>query len=187
MASISTTAPRDLGNYRRSGLSWSAIFAGCFLFLAIEVTFGVLGMAIFASAAGRQAAQPSTGMSIGVGIWTVVLSIIALYFAGKTAGRLSGVVDRNLGVYHGLVTFGMSIFASVLLFSLAIGSSSMGVNATRLSAPKLISDLSTGGWWLFIALLLGFVASATGGSHGAISAQLGFAAPANIDREKRAA
>ena len=186
MASITTALPRDVG-LRRSEISWSAIFAGCFMFLAIEVTFGLLGLAIFATAANPNAAHPVGGMSTGIGIWTIVLSIIALYFAGKTAGRLSGTVDRTIGMYHGLVTFGMSIFATVLIASLAMGSTSAGANASQLGSATIASAVSTGGWWLFFAFLLAFIASAAGGSHGAQVDKRSVQEPTSIDRNIRAA
>jgi hypothetical protein len=181
MSSITTT-PRDLGAYRPSAVSWGSIFAGCFMFLAIEVTFGLLGLAIFASAAAPNAAHPVSGMSTGIGIWTVILSIIALYFAGKTAGRLSGTTNRNIGIYHGLVTFGMSIFATVLIAAMTVGSTTTaGTNLTQYSNNTLTNAVSTGGWWIFFACLLAMIASAIGGSHGAREE----AAPvATIDRDR---
>jgi hypothetical protein len=153
------------------------------MFLAIEVTFGLLGMAIFASAASARGTHPGTG----IGIWTIVLSIIALYFGGKTASRISGIADHNLGVYHGIVTFGMSIFATVLILSLMMGSSPSATNPDQFSPATLNHAIATGGWWLFFALLLGFIAAATGGSHGVVRYDRATKAPTSIDREVRRA
>src|SRR5579862_7030360 len=92
--------------------SWPAIFAGTFVFLAIEVTFLALGIAIFG---GSAAAPGSATMTTGISIWAGILTLFALYFGGRTAGRLSGTADRNIAMYHGLVVFGMSIFAAILV------------------------------------------------------------------------
>jgi hypothetical protein len=147
--------------------SWSAIFAGTFVFLAIEATFGVLGTAIFATAMNPRAAHPVTGMSVGIGIWLVVLTIISLYCAGRAASHLSGVQNRLDGMYHGLVTFGLSIFASVLTAAIIIGSSpSMAPNVNVVSVATLGDIITTAGYWLFVALLLGGIAAAWGGSAG---------------------
>lgn len=183
MASITTT-PGDLGTYRPSAISWGSIFAGCFIFLAIEVTFGLLGMAIFASAANPNAAAIG-GMSVGAGIWVVVLSIIAMYFAGKTASRVSGTTTRTLGMYHGLVTFGMSIFATILVAALTVGSTVAG-NATlsRFSNNTLASAISTSGWWIFFACLLGMIAASIGGSHGVNRELKAQVTTTPIDRER---
>ncbi len=139
------------------GFSWSGIFSGTFLFIAIEVTFGVLGAAIFG--------LPLAGARnpVGIGIWMVILSIIALYFAGKLASKVSGAVTRNMGMYDGLVTFGMCIAASVLLVVSALGTSPGGaVMSTRIAGATI-----AGGYWLFAALVLAMISAGSGGIHGA--------------------
>jgi hypothetical protein len=149
--------------------SWSGIFAGTFLFLAIEATFGILGVAIFASITNPRSSNPvGPAISAGAGIWMVVLSIIALYFAGKLASKLSGAPTRNLGMYAGLVTFGMCIFTSFLITALTLGSTVAGATGVGYASPVRIADiLMTGGYWLFVALVLAMIAAASGGIHGA--------------------
>ena len=151
-----------------SSISWPAIFAGTFVFLAIEVTFGVLGMAIFASAANPLSAHPVSGMSVGIGIWLVILSIIALYSAGRTAAALSGNADSHLGMYHGLTTFGLSVFTSIVVGVLMLGSTTVASANTAVAAgpATVASVVATAGYWLFVALLLGMIAACMGGSHG---------------------
>lgn len=153
---------------RDSGLSWSGIFSGTFVFLAIEATFGVLGAAIFATATNPNSTNPvGPGISAGFGIWMVILSIIAMYFGGKTAGRLSSAATRGNGTYIGLVTFGMCIFASILIASMSLSSTAAGAavqaNAT---ARNVVDVVRTGGYWLFITLVLSMIAAAIGGVHG---------------------
>jgi hypothetical protein len=159
--------------------SWSGIFAGTFLFLAIEATFGVLGIAIFTSAAGPHSANSiGTGVNVGTGIWMVVLSIIAGYFAGKLASTHSGAMTRNSGMYAGLVTFGMCIFTSVLITELAPGNVGVRTSVTH--------ESSAGDYWLFLALILSMIAAAAGGVHGSMTG--GFkAAPDRITDAKRVA
>jgi hypothetical protein len=155
---------------RESYFSWSSIFAGTFIFLAIEVTFGLLGAAIFASASNPAQARPvSGGVSAGLWIWMVILSIIACYFGGKTAGRLSGAVDSNGGMYQGLVVFGMAIFTSLLVMALSLGSTvhNGAVNSANYSARTVADIVAKGGYWLFVTLVLSMIAAGIGGAHGA--------------------
>jgi hypothetical protein len=151
-----------------SRISWPAIFAGTFVFLAIEVTFGVLGMAIFASAANPSSAHPVAGMSAGIGIWLVILSIIALYCAGRAAAMLSGSASSHLGMYHGLTTFGLSVFTSIVVGALLLGSTTVAAADTGAAAgpATVASVVATAGYWLFAALVLGMIAAGMGGSHG---------------------
>lgn len=152
-----------------SRMSWPAIFAGTFVFLAIEVTFGVLGTAVFASAANPASTHPVTGMSAGIGIWLVILSIIALYFGGRAASALSGTTNSHVGMYHGLVTFGVSVFTSILVLAMVLGSTTVApaANVANAGAATVGNITATAGYWLFAALLLGMIAAAAGGSQAA--------------------
>lgn len=140
----------------RPGASWSSIFAGVFMFLAIETTFGVLGSAIFSSATS----------DTGFGIWMIILSIISLYFAGRASSHLAGCVRRLNGMYHGLVTYGLSVFATVLVLSLLLGSAALAsANAAHVNKGTLLDYLATGGWYVFVAMILGGIAACIGGAH----------------------
>jgi len=180
MASTNVT-PSDYG-LRSSAVSWGAIFAGTFMFLAIEITFGLLGTAIFASAATPNAGHG--GINAGIGIWAIVLSFIAMYLAGKTASRLAAAPTRNNGLYHGLVTFGMSLFATVLVTALALGSTTSGNAAVgQLSNNTIVNAIATAGWWVFFACLAGMIAAAIGGTHGALGTRArAIEPPADIRR-----
>jgi hypothetical protein len=137
----------------RTDLSWSAIFAGTFVFLAIEATFATLAAAIF------PAAPVDRALSAGPGIWMIVLSVIALYFGAKTAGHLSGEARKLSGMYYGLVTFGLSIFSTVLIATMFAG------NMTN-AASTTLGLISANAVWLFISLILGGIAAGIGGVLG---------------------
>lgn len=150
---------------------WSGIFAGTLLFLAIETTFGVLAMAIFPSAAAALSTNTvGTSMSVGAGIWMIVLSIIALYFAGMIASTYTGAPTPRSGLYVGLITFGMCIFTSFLIAGLALGTVGFRTSVSR--------EGSAGDYWLFVALILSMIAAALGGIHGSTAGGL----KASLDR-----
>jgi len=167
MAAQYTEYPAVLTNRK---FSWSGIFSGTFLFLAIEATFGVLGVAIFTKAINPRSANPiGPGISIGSGVWMVVLTIIALYFAGKLASTHSVTTTRNSGMYAGLVTFGMCIFGSFLVLSLTLGDTfGRHVSGTGTSGFTVTDFIIAGGYWLFAAMVLGMIAAASGGIHGSM-------------------
>jgi hypothetical protein len=140
-------------NTIKAGVGWASIFAGTFVFLAIETTFGLLAAAIFPAthAAGALAAGP--------GIWMIVLSIIALYFGAKAASHLSGEARKLNGMYYGLVTFGMAIFSSVLIATMMAGN-------TASAAVTLSAMVAANAAWLFVTLILGGIAAGIGGALG---------------------
>jgi|GEM_PF-829615 len=151
--------------------SWAGIFSGAFVYVMIETTFGLLGAAIWSSASPTTGGIPTTPLTAtGFQVWMVVLTIIALYFAGKTSSKLLyGGVDRNLGMYHGFVTFGMCVVTTLLVIALATAGST--VVYTGAAAPmhsiSLTGYIGQGAeWWLFVTFVLSMIAAAFGGMHG---------------------
>ena len=152
----------------RGRTDWGAIWAGVFTFVAIWSVFGLLGMAIFASAANPNAQQPVSGMSAGMGIWSVVLTIIAMFVAGRETGRLAAVTNRHDGLIHGMIMFGLSVIATLIITVLAGASLSGGTGVSEnVHNPYILTVFSDLGWIGFFALLLGWLAAMGGASQGA--------------------
>src|SRR5438270_5241723 len=164
--------------FARGRTDWGAIWGGVFTFVAIWSVFGLLGLAIFASAANPNAAQPVTGMSVGMGIWAIVLTIIAMYVAGRETGRLAAVTNRHDGLIHGMIMFGLSVVAALIIIIMA-GNSLTGGTAVsgRAHNPYVLDGFSGLGWIGFIALFLGWLAAMGGASTG-VSRKV--EAPANV-------
>lgn len=153
--------------------NWGAIWSGVFTFVAIWSIFGTLGAAIFASAANPNAAHPVTGMSVGIAVWSVILTIIAMYVAGRVTGHLARIGNSRDGVVHGMIMFGLSV-TSVIVFTLLAGAAATSVAAagTVHSSSYLLTLFAGIGWPGFIALFLGWLAAmggaATGTGRGAV-------------------
>lgn len=146
---------------------WGAIWGGVFCFMSIWAVFGSLGFAIFASAANPSTNTPVLNMSAGIAIWSIVLTIIAMYVAGRATGRLARVQTRHDGLLHGLMMFGLSVVATIVLVTLggAALSGGAGVNGTAHS-PYLLTVFANLGWAGFVALFLGWLAAMFGASSG---------------------
>lgn len=128
---------------------------------------GALGLAIFASAANPQAAAPVAGMSVGIGIWMIVLTIIAMYVAGRETGRLAGVNNRHDGLVHGMIMFGLSVVAALILTVLGGNALSGGSGvAGNTHSPYILTAFAGIGWIGFVALFLGWLAAMGGASSG---------------------
>ena len=85
-------------------LSWGAVFAGFVVAMAIQITLGLLGIAL--------------GLSItstGGLIWAVLTILVALFVGGLTTGRLAGILRRSDGLLHGAVLWGLSTLVTVWL------------------------------------------------------------------------
>lgn len=155
--------------YGTARVSWGAIWAGVFTFVAIWSVFGVLGMAIFASNANPNATAPVTGQSAGIAIWSIILTIIAMYVAGVDTGRLAVVTNRHDGLIHGMIMFGLSVVAAIILTAVggALLSGGTGIQSTIAHNGYVLGIFADLGWSGFVALLLGWLAAMGGGSQGA--------------------
>ena len=145
--------------------NWGAIWAGMFTFVAIWSVFGTLGIGIFASSANPSASEPIAGMSTGMAIWGIILTIVAMFVAGRVTGQLAGITNSRDGMVHGMVMFGLSIAAAILLVTIG-GASAFG-NAPVEGAthnPYVLTVFSDLGWMSFVSLFLGWLAAMGGAS-----------------------
>ena len=139
---------------------WGAIWSGTFSFLAIETVFGLLGAAIF-----PRVVNPGSGI-VGISIWMVILTIIAMYVGGRVAGEISGAATSLGGAVTGTIMFGLSTAGLLVLAALVAGYS--GVAGATDAAHNLIGLLARLGWEGFFAAFLGWLA-AMGGAASAVS------------------
>jgi len=157
----------DVSMYARS-TDWGAIWAGVFTFAAIWLVFGALGEAIFASSANPNAATPVSGMGLGMGIWSVILTIIAMFVAGRITTDLARLADRGRKLFHANAMFGLSVICAIVLVTLggtALSGGNGVVSGTHSSYTlTLFADI---GWAGFAALFLGWLAAMGGAASGA--------------------
>jgi hypothetical protein len=140
----------------RRQTEWGAIWAGVFTVAAFWSVFGVLGASIFDVSAGGSVSP------WGMGIWSIVLTMIAMYVGGRVTGHLAGVQTRGAAVASGMTMFGLSAVSAAVLVILASGSSHAGV-----TGPYLAGVITTMGWFGFLSLFLGWLC-AIGGATSAV-------------------
>ncbi|HEX3985740.1 MAG TPA: hypothetical protein VHX13_03935 [Acidobacteriaceae bacterium] len=145
----------------RSVTPWGAIWAGVFSFTAIWAVFGLLGAAIFSTAGNT--ANPSTGIGWGMGIWSIVLTMVAMYVGGHVTGRLASVTSRNEGALCGMTMFGLAVIAALVVVVL----SGVAAGNGAASAPFMLTVFSSVGWFGFAALFLGWLCAMGGASSAA--------------------
>ena len=116
-------------------------------------------------------------MGKGVGSWTVVLTIIAMYIAGLETTRMAGISVRHDGLVHGLMMFGLT-FVSITELSLLAGSVLKYVSRTAGNALVIWGSGLTSGeaWTGFLTLFLGSLAAIGGGCCRRAPSPLGTAA-----------
>jgi len=138
-------------SYYGPGTRWGAIWAGVFTFAAVWAVFESLALAIFPNTAGG---------SVGFQIWSVILTIIAMYVAGLETGRLAGIANRHDGLIHGMVMFGLAAVSAVILTTFATGVLWGGTTAHAITITAGTE------WGYFCALFFGWLAAMGGASTG---------------------
>lgn len=149
------------------GMDWGAIWAGVFTFAAIWTVFGALGFAVFASSANPNVAHTVSRMGVGISVWMIILTIIAMYVAGVVTGRLAGVTTRQDGVAHGQTMFGLAVVGILILAATA--GAGLTAGSTAGAAPhnaNFLGAIADAGWAGFVALFLGWIAAMIGASQG---------------------
>jgi hypothetical protein len=97
-------------------LSWAGLFGGIVVAVGLWLLLTALGLAV-----GLSSVSPSDSMNamrnlgIGTGIWSLVVSIVALFVGGLVASRTSGILDRPAGAIHGAVLWALATVLSIAL------------------------------------------------------------------------
>jgi len=150
MADIAYRTPDSPVTRRQT--EWGAIWSGVFAAAAIWSVFGLLGASIFRVSAGG-AASPW-----GMGIWSIVLTMIAMYVGGRVTGHLTGLQSRRDAVSCGMAMFGLSAVLAAVLIVLA----GAGTSGAAVSGPYLAGVIDGAGWFGFAALFLGWLCAIGG-------------------------
>ncbi len=104
----------------RSRLSWASIFGGTVTALGLWILLGTFGLAT-----GFSAMEPGDeslkGEWIWMGIWSLVIPIVAAFIGGYVATRSAGSMLRRMGMLHGLVVWGFTMLIGTLLILWSVG------------------------------------------------------------------
>ncbi|MGX7106445.1 hypothetical protein ACWOBE_01470 [Hutsoniella sourekii] len=100
-----------------ANISWRAIFAGVVTFLALNVLFSLISAAIGLGVPDFTTANPFSGASTGLIIWTVISIILSL----AASGYIAGLTANRAGFIHGFLTWATSTVVGVLLIGQLLG------------------------------------------------------------------
>ena len=169
---------------------WGPIIAGLFLAITSQLVLSGIGAAIglsaIAGADNPQAAAADAGT--GVGIWSIISLLIALFLGGWLLTRLCGPMNRNTALLNGTVLWATTIALSAWLLTSGVAGA-FGVIGANLGeivnqvqtgtagAPaegvteeqirQVAENAATAGWSFAFGSLLGLIATLVGAALGA--------------------
>jgi hypothetical protein len=115
--------------YREAGIhvamkriSWGSIFAGTAVTLITQLLLSLLGLAAGLTTVNpTEGSVPATALGIGAAIWWIISSIISLFLGGWSAGRLAGVPRKFDGALHGILSWTLATFLTILFLGSMVG------------------------------------------------------------------
>lgn len=170
-----------------STISWRAIFAGVFVTLAVMILLTTFGLAIGITVLDvRPGMEELRDASVGVGIWYLISTFIAVFCGGLVAGIGARETTKTLGSIEGLVVWAFSLVLTLFLLTsgvqalLAQASGFVTIDPTQLQmqqmpamqlpqgAARTINETSAWAAWIaFGTLLLSAASGVVGGIAGA--------------------
>jgi hypothetical protein len=170
---------------------WGPIFSGLVVAIATQLILSALGAAIGSSFLAGSGAPRSNapGVGTGVGIWSIISLLIALFVGSWVAARASGPMNRNTALLNGAILWATTLALSAWLVAngvtgaFGIAASNAGEvinqvqqggvnvpdnrpNVTATQANQLAENAAKGLWSFVIGSLLGLAASLGGASAG---------------------
>lgn len=174
---------------------WGPIISGIVVALATQLILSALGAAIgttFLSGSGAPRSN-APGVGTGVGIWSIISLLIALFLGSWVAARACGPMNRNTALLNGAILWATTLALSAWLVASGV-TGAFGIAASN--AGEVINQVQQGGaanvpttppnvtaeqtrdiagnaakglWSFVIGSLLGLAASLAGAAAGARS------------------
>lgn len=171
---------------------WGPIISGLVVALATQLILSALGAAIGSSFLAGSGAPRSNapGVGTGVGIWSIISLLIALFIGSWVAARACGPMNRNTALLNGAILWATTLALSSWLVASGVsgafgvaasnagevinqvqqqGGANVPRNTPNITADQArdIADNAAKGLWSFvIGSLLGLAASLAGASAG---------------------
>lgn len=103
-------------------LSWSSIFLGALLALAISASLHILGLGITASAVDTNNKASDTLITVGgvSGVWFLVATAISLFVGGFVASSLAHTFTSSRAAVYGLGVWAMTTLVSIAVIAPAL-------------------------------------------------------------------
>jgi hypothetical protein len=172
----------------RTRVSWSSVFAGAVVALAVYVLLALFGTALGFTIADRGATDRT--LSIYAAIWALVSVLVSLFLGGFVASQCAVGQTRAEAAIHGVTLWGL-VFTALLwllasglslgfgsLLGAAVGQLDRGLppadrtetGAAPTPAEQLAQKVqqewrehrAAAAWWSLVGILLSMIASVTG-------------------------
>jgi len=113
-----------------SPIGWSAIFAGAVVTIGAWLVLHLIGIGVGLTVIDPHDANTLRGAGIGVGIWSLIAPLVALFFGGLVAGRVAPTINTANAAIHGAVVWALAAISALVLVLMMMSSLMRGAAAT---------------------------------------------------------
>jgi hypothetical protein len=93
---------------RQPTLRWSAVFAGTVCSIGLWMLLQLLGLGLGLTAIDADNVRSLHGAGIATSVWSLLAPLIAMFFGGLLAGKLTQTYDRRLAGIHGVLMWALT-------------------------------------------------------------------------------
>jgi len=116
---------------RQPSLRWSAVFAGAVCGLGFWILLQLIGVGISLASVDVDDIHSLRGAGIGTTVWSLISPLIAMFFGGMIAGKLSQTYDRKIAGAHGLVMWALTAIVGLVATISIVGAVAQGAERHR--------------------------------------------------------
>jgi len=165
---------------------WGPILAGIVVAIALQLVLSALGGAIGLSAGA--AGSDANAVGLGVGIWSIISLLIALFAGGWVTASTCGPMNKKTALLHGLILWATTLAISSWLLATGVsgafgvvasnagevinqaqqpGGVDLPTNPPNVDPNRIAANAAKAAWSFLFGSLLGLIASLIGASVGA--------------------
>ncbi|MDO4241943.1 MAG: hypothetical protein Q4C71_05365 [Microbacteriaceae bacterium] len=132
------TITDGLNSKSGKNISWRSIFAGVITFIALNILFSLIGVAIGLGGLNLRSDNPGAGVGTGLIIWGIISLLISLFAAGFVAG----LAANRAGFLHGFITWAATLITVVILASSAVSGVFGALGSFLGGAGNMVSQIA---------------------------------------------
>jgi hypothetical protein len=113
-----------------SPIGWSSIFGATAVAVGVWLVLHLFGVGAGMIAIDPDDASSLRGVGLGVGVWSLVVPLIALFLGGLIAGRVAPTINTLNAVIHGAVVWALTALVALMLVTMTAAAMAKGAVAT---------------------------------------------------------
>lgn len=127
---IEDVHPTAERSFVTSPIGWGSIFAATVITLGVWLALHLFGIGVGLTAIDPSDSSSLRGVGMGVGIWSLIAPILAMFIGGLVAGRVAPTINTLNAAIHGAAMWALASLVAMMMIMSMLGSLARGAAAT---------------------------------------------------------